>query len=273
MKKLFILSISLILLFGFVSCDNATKEPTTNSNSTSIPGEITPPDSSKLVEISPEQQETIEKALKNYVCAYDSPISSTSHQEFTIKDDTKIDGKTVSGSLTQDSNIGKKVSISNGELKIDNDVYKFNNLEMKYDEQGKPAFGTGSFTKNGNKASINDLMSLSPIMNGLGKDNYSKLIYNSTTVYELSSSSKELEITGTFARFSSYDLNSDLNLDGIVIDAKVDGKALRFKQTRSYKSPAGSEAPKYENTINYLGYDGVFFNEESIKKVFPNNPF
>lgn len=270
MKKLFILTISLILLFGFVSCDNATKEPNSNSTNT-IPGEITPPESSKLVDINPEKEAVIKNALTMY--KYDSPILITIHQECTIQANTTIDGKTISGSLTEDINMIKKVSIANGELKIDDDVYKFNNLEMKYDEQGKPAFGTGSFTKNGNKASIEDFMSLSPVMSQFRNENYSELTYSDTVVYELSSVSEELDITGTFARSTNYDLESDLHSNIIVIDAKVDGKSLQFKLTTSFKSPEEGSAPEYEYTINYLGYDGVFFNEESIKKVFPNNPF
>ena len=267
MKKLFILTISLILLFGFVSCDNATKEPT--SSSTTIPGEITPPEPSKLVDINEEQVKAIGNALTNYQKV--STISYTSHNECTIKDGTKIKENEFSGSYTRDTDYVKFASILNGELKVNGDEYSFNNYKIKMNDQGEPEV-SGSFTIKGEPAKIDAMDILSPIMDSSQKEYFSKLSGVTNIVYELSSSNKEeLEITGTYAMSQNYDLESDLDLKIIVIDAKVDGKSLQFKETISYAHEDNNTKVNY--TINYFGYDGVFFNEESIKKVFPNNPF
>lgn len=271
MKKLFILSISLILLFGFVSCDNATKEPTTNSNSTSIPGEITPPESSKLVDINDDQAKVIKAALNNY--EFDKKqLEYSIHKEFIIKSDAKIDGKTVSGYLTLDMSMAKDKGQMNGEITFGDDVYKYNNLELSnVNDQSKTTIEAGSITKNGNKGSIKEAMEISSIIYG-NKDIYSRYIDSSISVLKISPKSEEIDISGTWANYSSYDLEKDLKTNVIVVDAKVDGKTLQFKATISYNSTAEGQKPD-NITIDYLGYDGVFFNEESIKKVFPNNPF
>lgn len=255
MKKTIVLLLSLILLFSFVSCNGSTNSPS-DSGSSNKPQEITPPNKSEWVEMSDEQYNTINNALRNLKT---SLIKDYYVEEFTFNSSAKIGEESVSGHIQRNADYIAKVMTIDGDLSYAGANFVFNNCKLNIASE-TPSIISGSITKNGSSVVTEDFYIISNIIsNASKKENYSKYTVDDKTIYKMEGN--EVNITGLYSEYYQMDLEKNIEKNIYVIDASIDGKTLQFKQVQDFNTGT--------NSIEYFGLDGTFFTEKSIIERFP----
>lgn len=293
MKKLFTILLSLVLVFCFISCDqpsNSPKDEPSNVPPIDVPSiEEDPnvPDSSKFVKLEDDDANMILSVFDTFRSMPEESKSITSvyytHSNYSLKEDAKIDGKSVSGSLSviekssYDNNKEEDSNTYNGTINIGEVEYTLSDVVYSStEEEGKApkVTITGRFTKKGKSFDIETVKAADePILFKL--ITYKALRENSKceyisgmagTRYEVA----EKNVTGVFSTERS--LSDGLINEKTIINlekVKVCEEEYRLTAKLTIKGTPESEDPTIN--VDYLSLDGKYYTLESVMdnpKVF-----
>lgn len=244
-KTIFYYFLIVLMLFAFVSCN-----PETNSSSENLlPGEVTSPAESKMVEASDED---ISKAFSilNNGASY-SGKTVTEETTSTKAEFTFDNGDTFAFSTETDDK--GSVITADGKFTEGSSVYELSDYTLTY-KDGKYT-ETGKFLKDGKEVTGEDTESFLKNLSSRYNIEGASVKYESKITYKFTVEEDSVKKDGSTLMVMSIDGDNKT----MIYDITYGDDRVQNKMSGKY----GAGVP----TIDYIALNGKFFNAESREKL------
>ena len=232
----------VLMLFAFVSCN-----PETNSSSENLlPGEVTPPAESKMVEASDEDISKALSILNNGASSGGKIGTEETKAEFTFDN-----GDTFSFSTETDDK--GSVITADGKFTEGSSVYELSDYTLTYKDGEYTE--TGKFLKDGKEVTREDTESFLKSLSSRYNIEGASVKYESKITYKFTVEEDGVKKDGSTLMFMSIDG------DNMTMICDITYGDDRVQNKMSGKYDAGVP------TIDYIALNGKFFNAESREKL------